>query len=284
MPSTACRVVTRAQYRLHVAAHILAYFGFERPDDRPRLRQRAKQMIGQAQSPYYVAVVLARRAVDKPRRRGVGVLVRLDAGQLISKIFGYHQKVGRVVQPTAVRVVAQLIHCVKRLELYTRARIKLGKRHKPVHPLDCVLRAPVAIGMARQYFLVVIYKHIIDAPRVYRKTFDFGILFKRGFDSLDHVIEERFNIPRQLAVSIANAVAEPIHFVRSHFPAVRPTDYVSPARRAYINGKIIFHIPTLRISPQREAKTCAAARLFVCLKYTTISAGLHVFEQICSLY
>ena len=139
---------------VEIASHSLYYIGLKSSDLVAGKARRSRQTKSEPRE--NLPIVLARRR-HKPRSSGVRIFVRFHSRKLVGQPFGDHEKVACLFEPPALLIRKKLIYRIERLELYSRARIQLGKRDNLVHPTYCLFRACIAIGIARIDFPVSVH-------------------------------------------------------------------------------------------------------------------------------
>ena len=226
-------IVRRAEHDLH--ALIL-------PDNRTGLLQFAKQMLRQAQRLDDGRVVFAGLSVDHAACGSVGVLVGLDAAELVHEVFGDEQEVSHAVQPPGLFVAIELIERVERLELDARVPVEPREADFAVYLRDNRFGAAVTVGVAGHDLRIAAQQHIVHAPCVDGEALD-ALKPRLGFlDSRFDVEQQGFDIPGQMSVPLRHAVGETVDLLGFEFAVLHPADDVPPAGRANVDGKIVVHV------------------------------------------
>ena len=219
----------RAKNDLDVSANLGRNLGSKAANERAGRINFTHKLSRQAKLFKYVSVKLKSIRIYKRRRRCICKFLFLDPGKLIHKILGYHKEISDPLEPARYLIRIKLINRVKRVKLYTRARIKLRERDNIVNELYRLVYPCITVGKGRLDLLVTPHKNVVNAPGVDRKALDFAKPFYTLGNSRLDLAKEPVGIPNEVSVLGIHSVRKAIDLLGHKLPILHIADYMASA-------------------------------------------------------
>ena len=203
---------------------------------RSRPAQRWEQVFRQAQLFDQPQVKFSGFGVHQPGGGGVGILLRLYAGELPQQILRHHEEIGDPCQPSLLQIYAELINGVERLELATDSGVELLERNVLVNRRDQRFRSVVPVGVTGPDLLVPFEQDVIAPPGVDGKAVQRAEFVQRLVNACPDVSQQGVHVPSEVAIPLCDPVGETVDLFCLDCAALAPAHDVTPRRRADVDG------------------------------------------------